>query len=136
MRQRRYFRSPWAIRFRGFVFYFAFSFGRIDPNCFGKTCRFGRAVDESLGIVLPSTLKRLCSGRNDFAGLAVVQRCWSQQPDAAVIMLVVVPADEFPGELQAIFVASKPLWEFGTVLHCFELAFRERIIVGNMRSTV
>ena len=136
MRQRRYFRSPWAIRFKGFVFYFSFPFWRVDPNCFWKTCGFGHAVDESLGIVLPGTLKRLFSGCNDFASLAVVQRCWSQQANAAVIMLVVVPANEFPGELQGIFVASKPLWKFRTVLHCFELAFRERIVVGNMRSTV
>ena len=51
-------------------------------------------------------------------------------------MLVVVPLEETTAELQCIFVASKSFGKLRTVLHGFELAFRERIVVGNMRPAV
>ena len=66
--------EPLGNSLQGSVFYFTFSFERVDPNCFGKICGCGNAAHETFRIVLPCTLKRFFSGHIDLGGLTVVQR--------------------------------------------------------------
>ena len=51
-------------------------------------------------------------------------------------MLVVVPHEESTAETQSVLIAAKAIGKFGAVLHRLELAFRKRIVVGNMRPTM
>ena len=120
----------------GFVFLFRYLRWRIDPNSFRGTFRFGDAVDESLRSFSPGLLERLFAPREDFLRLPIVQRCRCHHSNSAVIMFVVVPVKKSPTESQRIFVTTKTPWEIGTIFHRFELAFRKRIVVGYMRSTV
>ena len=61
---------------------------------------------------------------------------WSQQPEAPMAMLLVVPGEELAAERQAVVVGRKPLRELGPVLKRLELAFREWVVVGYLRAAV
>ena len=108
----------------------------IDPD---RRRQFGRSrnpIYKAFRSELPSLLESSRSCGDDFGGLAVVQRTCREQPDATVIMLVVVPIEESTTEPQCILVAAKAFREVGTVLHGLELAFGKWIVIGNMRSAV
>ena len=120
----------------GFVFLFRFAIRSVDPNSLWKWLWLWHAMNESLRCLLPGLLECLLPSRKDFFRSPVVQRCRCHHSDAAVIMFVVVPVEKSTTESQRVFVAAKTLREIGTVFHRFELAFRERIVVGDMRSTV
>ena len=74
--------------------------------------------------------------RDDLVSLAVVQHSRRDQANAGVIMLIVVPRHESTAKTQTIVVAAEAIGKLGTVLHRLELAFRKRIVVGNMRPTM
>src|SRR6202051_2865569 len=64
---------------------------------------------------------------------------WSpcdHQADASMVMLLIVPVEEAAAERLGILDAAEALWELGLVFHGFEVAFRERIVVGRMRPAV
>src|ERR1700692_144624 len=64
---------------------------------------------------------------------------WSpcdHQADASMVMLLIVPVEEAAAERLGILDTAEALWELGLVFHGFEVAFRERIVVGRMRPAV
>ena len=65
-----------------------------------------------------------------------MQRTGRQQANAAVVMFIVVPVEKLAAKCQRVFVASKTLGEVGPILQRFILAFRERIVIGNVRAAV
>ena len=58
------------------------------------------------------------------------------QADASVVMLLIVPVEEAAAERLGILDTAEALWELGLVFHGFEVAFRERIVVGRVRPAV
>ena len=55
---------------------------------------------------------------------------------AGVVMLLIVPIEEAAAERLGILDAAKALWKLRLVLHGFEVAFREGIVVGGVRPAV
>ena len=66
----------------------------------------------------------------DCISLTVMHLIGGHQADASVVMLLIVPVEEAAAERLGILGASEALWELGLVFHGFEVAFRERIVVG------
>ena len=59
------------------------------------------------------------------------RRC--QQPQAPVMVLVVVPMEEGATKIQAVFVGSEAVREFGAILHRFELTLRIGVVIAHIR---
>ena len=75
--------------------------------------------------------------------LALSQRCfgpsvvhigWCQNPNSAMMMLIVVPAEEVLRPISRIWQRAKASWISRVILECLELRFRVRIIVRDMGS--
>jgi len=72
----------------------------------------------------------------DCISLTVMHLIGRHQADASVVMLLIVPVEEAAAERLGILDTAEALWELGLVFHGFEVAFRERIVVGRMRPAV
>ena len=72
----------------------------------------------------------------DGVGLTVMHLIGRHQTDAGMVMLLIVPIEEPAAERFGILDAAEALWELRLVFHGFEVAFRERIVVGRMRPAV
>ena len=69
-------------------------------------------------------------------GLAVMHLVGGHQPDSDMVMLLIVPVEEPAAEAFGILDAAKALREAWLILQGFEVALRERVVVGGMRSVV
>jgi len=78
---------------------------------------------------------RLTVGQ-DGLGLTEMDHSRGQQGGAGVAVLFVVPLEELLTEGTAVLNAAEAIREFRTVLHGAELAFRVRIVVGDIRPAV
>ena len=65
---------------------------------------------------------------------AKVQGSRGEQADAGMAMFVVVPREEPLAEGTGVLDRPETVRKLGAVLHGAELAFRERIVVGDMRA--
>ena len=72
----------------------------------------------------------------DGLGLAEINHARGQQADARVAVLLVVPLEELLTEGAAVLDAAGAIRELRAVLHGAELAFRMRVVVGNIRPAV
>ena len=72
----------------------------------------------------------------DGVGLTVMHLIGRHQTDAGMVMLLIVPIEEAAAERFGILDAAEALWELRLVFHGFEVAFRERIVVGSVRPAV
>jgi hypothetical protein len=68
----------------------------------------------------------------DGSSLSVVNGGWGEHAQSRVVMLVVVPGKELDAERSAPVVGKEAFWELGSVLAGFELAFRERVVIGDV----
>src|ERR1035437_5857 len=62
--------------------------------------------------------------------------CSSDLGDAGVSVLFVIPLEELLTEGAAVLYAAEAVRKLRAVLHGSELAFRIRVVVGNIRSAV
>ena len=76
---------------------------------------------------------RLAAGR-DGRCLAEVDHGRSEQTDAGMAMLLVVPVEELLAEGAAILDATEAIRKLRAVLQRPELALRIRVVVGNKRA--
>ena len=58
------------------------------------------------------------------------------QADTDVVMVFVVPCEEASAECFGVLDAAEPVRELRLILQRLEMAFRERVIVGDMRSAM
>src|SRR6516225_5894886 len=58
------------------------------------------------------------------------------QADAGMVMLLIVPIEEAAAERLGVLDAAEAPWKLRLVFHGFEVAFRERIVVGGVRPAV
>ena len=85
---------------------------------------------------LVSDIEDRLSLRDEFGSLAIMDRCRRQQVQAGMVMLVVVPGKEVLAESAGILDGAEAVRVVRPVLHRFEVRFRERVVVANMRTAV
>ena len=95
--------------------------------------RFGLLSDEAFRVSVEGAIEDVLAGGVDCISLTVMHLIGRHQADASVVMLLIVPVEEAAAERLGILGAAEALWELGLVFHGFEVAFRERIVVGRMR---
>ena len=59
-----------------------------------------------------------------------------EEADAGVVVLFVVPVEEVDGKSAGVLDRAEAGWEAGPVLQGAELAFRVRVVVGDVRAAV
>ena len=98
--------------------------------------RYGRLLDEALGVRSEGAVEGGLSGGMDGVGLTVVDLVWGHQAEAGVVMGLVVPGEERPAEPFRVLDAAEAARERRLVFEGFEVAFREWVVVGGMRPAV
>ena len=93
-------------------------------------------MDETFGVGGVSRLQREAPLRQDRAGLAVMNGGGREHVQSRMVVLVVVPGKELDAERAALVVGREVCGELRSVLERFKLAFRERIVVGDMGSAL
>ena len=94
------------------------------------------SANESIGTRCVGRVERGLALGQDLRRLTEVHAGRSEQLEPAVEMLVVVPREELPAEVAGVVVGVEAVGEVGMVFEGFELAFRERVVVGDVRSAV
>jgi len=74
--------------------------------------------------------------RQDVSGLAMMDHSWCHQTQTRVVMLVLVPLKEGLAETTGVLDGAEAIRETGTVFQSSELAFRVRIVIGDVRTAV
>jgi len=72
----------------------------------------------------------------DGLGFPKVDHSRGEKSDTGMTMLVVVPVEKLLTEGAAVLNAAEAIRKLGTVLQSAELAFRVRVVVGNIRPTM
>ena len=72
----------------------------------------------------------------DVVGLAIVDLVGGHQTETDMVVLLIVPWEEPPAEGFRVFDAAEELGKLRLILQGFEVAFRERVVVGSMRPTM
>jgi hypothetical protein len=85
--------------------------GLVDPHHLREAGRLGWLADEPLGVGGVGGVQHHASGKGDLLRPAVVDVCGSEQPDPAVAVLVVVPAEEPPAERSSVLQRAEPVRE-------------------------
>ena len=73
---------------------------------------------------------------DDLVGTAIVQHLGGEEPNARVMVLGVVPRKEDLTEAAGVLEGAKALGEVGSVFQGLELAFRERVVIGDVGPAV
>ncbi len=81
-------------------------------------------------------VENMLSLLDDLLRPPIVKHVGGEQGDAAVMVLVVIPAKERLTERPRILEGPETIRELGAVLEGLELTFRVRIVVGDMGATV
>jgi len=92
--------------------------------------------DEAFGIPLESLTENNLALGDDFIGAAIMEHFGCEQADAGVMVLDVVPGEEDLAEGAGVLDGSETIGKLGPVLQGFELAFREGIVIGDVRAAV
>ena len=93
-------------------------------------------VDEALRMRTVRRIECRLPLSDDDGGLAVVNRCRSEQSDPAVVVFAVVPSEEPGTGGPCILDAAESIWKLGPILERFELRFGIGIVVGAVRPGV
>ena len=94
----------------------------------------GRFANEALGMSLEGGVEDHLTMRQDVRGLAVMDHGRRHQAKAGMMVLVVVPLKEGLAEPASVFDGAEAIREARAVFEGAELAFRIRIVVGDMRA--
>ena len=92
----------------------------------------GSLSDKTVGMSLVGYIEHSLALSQNSGRLAEVDHCWRQQTDAGVAVLVIVPVEKFLAKGAAILYAAEAVREVRTVLERAELAFRIRVVIGNI----
>lgn len=93
-------------------------------------------VDESFRMSCVSGLEDELALFNDLCSLTVVDRGRGWQSHSRMTMFFVVPREEQLAERAAILNGSEATRKFGSVFEGAKLAFRVRVVIGNVRTAV
>ena len=93
-------------------------------------------MDEAFGMALVCEVEYLLSGGDHLWRESIMYAFGGQQTDATVVVFVVVPAEEVDAKGACVLDAAEPFGELGPVLQSLELAFRKRVIIGDVGTAV
>lgn len=110
--------------------------GRIDPGRDRLCRRFRLVSDETFGVSAEGTVERDLAGSMDLVGLTEVHLVGRHQAYSGMVMDLIVPVEEAAAERLGVLDAAETLRKLRLVFHGFEVALRERIIVGGVQPTV
>lgn len=85
--------------------------------------RSGRGFDEALGMGGEGDVEGDLAGGVNCVGLAVVHLVRGRQPEAGMVMRIVIPCEEFPTELFGILDAAEAFREPWLIFRGLEVAF-------------
>jgi hypothetical protein len=107
----------------------------IDPSR-DRPCGWFRLLsDEAFGVSAEGAVEGDLTGGVDLIGLTVVHLVGRHQADTGMMMVLIVPSEEAAAERFGMDATEVPR-KLRLVFHGFEVAFRERIVVGGVRSAV
>ena len=95
-----------------------------------------RFVDEAFGVGEVGRVQDGLPLGQDCRGLAVMQCRGRQEADAGVVVSLVVPVEEVYGEGPGVLDGAEAGGKGWPVFHGAELAFRVRVVVGDVRAAV
>ena len=108
----------------------------VDPDL-GRGWRGQRrTIDEAFGVDDVGSVKNCLALLDDKRGLAMVKHRGSEQTDPGVMMILVVPAEEVDGKDSGVLDRSEAVGEAWPILQGAELAFRVRVVVGDVGAAV
>ena len=110
--------------------------GRVDPDGIGQRRGARRFADEAFGMLLEGFGEDALPVVQDLGGKPVLDQVRCQQGDAAVVVFVVVPVEEDVAMGAGVFQRAEAIRELGPVLQGLELAFRERVVIGDIGPAV
>ena len=90
---------------------------------------FGLLSDEAFRVSVEGAIEDVLASGVDCVGLTVMHLIGRHQADAGMMMLLIIPIEEVAAERLGILNAAEALWKLRLVLHRFEVAFRERIVI-------
>ena len=109
---------------------------RVDPGCGGFGWWVWRFIYEAVAVLRERTVERVLAGRMDGISLTEVHLVGCHQPDAAVVVILVVPIEEAAAEGSGVFDATEGLWEPGLVFQGLEVGLRVGVVVGCVRASM
>src|SRR5665811_1192573 len=101
----------------------------IDPGRDWLCRRFGLLSNEAFRVSVEGAIEDVLASGVDCVGLTVMHLIGRHQADAGMMMLLIIPIEEVAAERLGILNAAEALWKLRLVLHRFEVAFRERIVI-------
>src|SRR5271170_13084 len=110
--------------------------GWVDPRADRQLGRGGWPADEALGVRAVGVSQYQCPAGPHGRGSAVVNVGGGVQAEAAVAVLVVVPGEEVLAVRSCCLDRVEAAGEVRPVLEGLELAFRERVVVADVRAAV
>jgi hypothetical protein len=104
--------------------------GLVDPHRLRQLGRLRWLADEPLGMGGIGAVEHVGAGAGDGFGATLVHIGWGEQRDPAVVVLVVIPAEEVLAEGAGVVDRAEPGGEGRVVFEGLELAFAVGIVVG------
>src|SRR5258705_5410085 len=98
--------------------------------------RQGASVGKALGVEIESGLeceRTMSESLVDATGMHIARR---HQPDARMMVLVVVPGKEISRMSARVFDGSEASRKVGAILHRLEMGFGERVVVRDLGTRV
>ena len=89
-------------------------------------------MDEAFGVGAEGGGQGGLAGGVDLAGFSEMDLVGRHQAEAGMVMVLVVPAKEGAKKGDGVFDATEAFWKLRLVFQCLELAFRIRIVVGDI----
>ena len=102
----------------------------------GRWRGFRRTLYKPFGVNEISSVEHGPAFFDNERGLAMMEYRGSEQADAGMMVFLVVPVKIVAGVVAGIFDGAKAIRVLGSVLHGFELAFRVRVVVGDVGPAV
>jgi len=109
---------------------------RVDPGCGWFAGWFWCAVNKTFWILAECDVEGDLARGVDLIGLAVMDLVWRHQPDAGMMMILIVPIKKTAAERVCVFDASEAFGKLRLIFQGFEMGFGERVVVGGMRAAV
>ncbi len=109
---------------------------RVDPGGGWFVGWGGRLVDETLRVFAERGGEGGLAGGVNGIGLAVMHLVRRHEADAGVMVVLIVPVEEWATEAPGVLDAAEALRKARLVFEGFEVAFGERVVVGRVRTVV
>ena len=109
---------------------------RVDPDGGWLLRRAGWFFDDAFWMGGEGSIQGDLAGGVNGVGLAVMHLVGCHQAETSMVMRLVVPCEECAAEYFGVLDAAEEFLECRLIFQGLEVAFRERIVVGDMRPAV